>query len=73
MYELKSPSKIMLSYFDEGESMLLERHKGSLLVGGLMGGRMAWVLGSWGWRLVKIGKLCGGGAAYGGSQGSQII
>ena len=73
MYELKSPSKIMLSYFDEGESILLERHKGSLLVGGLMGGRMAWGLGSWGWKLVKIGKLCGGGAAYGGSQGSQVI
>ena len=52
MHDLKSPNGIMFSYFDEGESMLLGGHKGPLLVGGLMGGRVARGLGSWGWGML---------------------
>ena len=59
MHDLKSPNGIMFSYFDGGESMLLGGHKGPVLVGGLMGGRVAW-----GWGLGTVG----GGAAYSGSR-----
>ena len=59
MHGLKSPNGIMFSYFDEGGSMLLGGHRGPLLVGGLMGGRVAW-----GWGLGNVG----GGAAYSGSR-----
>ena len=65
MHDLKSPNGIVFSYFDGGESMLLGGHKGPLLVGGLMGGRVALGLGSWGWGLGNVG----GGAAYSGSRG----